>query len=123
MHYSLAADVRASAEEVWPLLVDVERWPTMTASMREVRRVDTGPLRVGSEVFVIQPKLPPMRWRVVEFDPGRSFTWVAKAGGVTTTAGHIVEPRGDGSKVTLTLEHRGFFAGAINAMLGRLAQK
>jgi uncharacterized membrane protein len=123
MHYSLVADIEAPPERVWPLFVDLEHWPTMTASIREVYRIDAGPLRLGSEAIVRQPRLPPMRWRVIALSPGHSFTWETTSAGVTTTGGHIVEARGDGSTVTLTLAQRGLLAGAVNAILGSLTRK
>jgi hypothetical protein len=49
--------------------------------MREVRRMDTGPLRVGSEAIVKQPGLPRARWRVTEIEPDYSFTRETSAGG------------------------------------------
>jgi hypothetical protein len=79
VEHRVTAIAEASAEEVWRLFVDVERWPEMTRSMREVRRVDSGTLRVGSEAIVRQPRLPRARWRVTALEPGRSFTWETTA--------------------------------------------
>jgi uncharacterized membrane protein len=123
MDYSLVAAVEARPEDVWPLFVDVERWPAMTESISDVRRLDAGPLQVGSEAIVKQPRLPSVRWRVIELNPGHSFTWETKSAGVTTTGQHIVEAQGAGSSVTLTLAQRGLFAGAINALLGGITRE
>jgi len=112
-----------SPEDVWRLFVDLERWPEMTKSMREVRRLDSGPLRVGSEAVVRQPGLPRTRWRVTELDFGRSFTWEAAAGGVTTAASHIVEADGQGAMITLTLSQHGPLAGVLGVLVGRRARR
>ncbi len=115
--------VHAPAEEVWRLFVDVERWPEMTKSIREVRRVDTGPLRIGSEALVRQPRLPRARWRVTEMEPGRSFTWETNAAGVTAVGGHTVVADGQGSTITLTLRQYGPLARLVHAFVGSLSQR
>jgi uncharacterized membrane protein len=97
----------ASPEQVWALFVDLERWPQMTGSISAARRVDEGPLHVGSEAIIEQPRLPKARWRVTELEPGHSFTWETSAPGITTVGGHIVDPDGQGSRITLTLRMHG----------------
>jgi uncharacterized membrane protein len=123
MEYSVRTDADAQPDEVWRLFVDVERWPEMTKSIREVRRLDNGPLRIGSEAIVRQPRLPRARWRVTELEPGRSFVWETTAGGVTTAGGHTVEAKGRGSVITLTLRQHGPLARLMHAFLGRLSQR
>lgn len=85
--------------------------------------MDTGPLRVGSEAIVRQPGLPQARWRVTEIEPGRCFTWETSAGGVTAVGGHLVEPDGQGSKITLTLDQHGPLAGLASFVIGRRARR
>ena len=91
--------------------------------MREVRRVDSGPLRVGSEAVVKQPGLPRARWRVTELTPDRSFTWETTAGGVTTAGGHVVDASEQGSTITLTLRLRGPLARPVGVLTSRRAQR
>src|ERR1700753_3558426 len=102
MEHHVSAAVDAPAGTVWKLFTDLERWPELTASITELRRTDTGPLRVGSEAVVRQPRLPPARWRVTELEPGRSFTWETSAPGVTTAGGHEVTSDGQRTVITLT---------------------
>jgi uncharacterized membrane protein len=123
MEHRVTITVDAPPEQVWRLFVDVERWPEMTTSIREVRRMDSGPLQVGSEAIIEQPRLPRACWRVTELEPGRSFTWETTTGGVTTTGGHIVEPNGQGSTITLTLRLHGSFARLVYAFVGRLSRR
>ena len=41
-------------------------------------------------------------WRVTVYEPPRSFTWAARlAPGARLEAGHVVEPEGDGCRVTV----------------------
>jgi uncharacterized membrane protein len=123
MEHHVTTAVDAPPEQVWPLFADVERWPEMTKSIRGVRRVDSGPLRVGSEAVIKQPRLLRARWRVTELEPGHSFTWEATTGGVTTVGGHIVDADGQGSKITLTLRLHGPFARLVYAFAGRLSRR
>lgn len=115
--------VDAPADAVYRLFTDVERWPEMTASISEVRRTDSGPVRVGSEAVVRQPRLPRARWRVTELVPGRTFTWETSAAGMTTAGRHQVEPDGQRSVITLTLTQHGPLAWLAEALSGRLARK
>jgi uncharacterized membrane protein len=123
VEHRVTTAVGAPAEEVWRLFVDVERWPEMTKSYREVRRMDGGPLRVGSEAIVKQPRLPRARWRVTELEPGRSFTWQTGSGGLTTAGGHVVEANGQGSVITLTLRQHEPLARLVHALVGRRARR
>lgn len=116
MEHHVTTAVDASPEAVWRLFVDVERWPQMTESISAVRRVDSGPLRVGSEAVVRQPRLPKARWRVTEMAPGRSFLWQTSFPGVTSVGGHTVDADGQGSVVTLTLRVHGPLARPVYAL-------
>jgi uncharacterized membrane protein len=122
VEHRVTAIAEAPAEEVWRLFVDVERWPEMTRSLREVRRVDSGILRVGSEAIVRQPRLPRARSRVTALEPGRSFTWETTAPGVTTAGDHFVEADGQRAVITLTLRQHGPLARLTDAVMGRLAR-
>jgi len=107
MEQNVTVDVAAPPERVWQVVSDVERWPEWTPSVTTVHRADDGPLRVGSRATVRQPRLPESRYVVTELTPGRSFTWVASAPGVRTTARHDVEPLGDGARVRLSVTQSG----------------
>jgi uncharacterized protein YndB with AHSA1/START domain len=118
------AAVAAPVEAVWAALVDVERWPTWTRSMRRVRRLDEGPLAVGSRVRIKQPRLVPVVWTVTELDPGRSFTWEAESAGVRSRASHEVRAMGAGtSELRLTFDQTGPLSPVIGAVLGRLTRR
>jgi uncharacterized membrane protein len=108
---------------VYRLFIDVERWPELTQSMRSVRRLDDGPIRVGSEATVSQPRLPSARWRVTELEPDRRFTWQTSAGGVTTVGDHLVEPDGAGSRITLVVSLRGPLSGVMGLLMGGIARR
>lgn len=116
--------VQAPPEEVWRLLVDVERWPSWTPSVRETSLLDPGPLRVGSRVRLAQPRLPVATWTVTELDPGRSFSWTSTSGGVRTTAVHEVAPApAAGSLLQLGIRHTGLLAWVAAKGFGRLTRR
>jgi uncharacterized membrane protein len=124
MEYRVTATAGAPPAQVYRLFIDVERWPELTQSMRSVRRLlDAGPIRVGSEAVVRQPRLPSARWRVTELEPDRRFTWETRAGGVTTVGDHLVEPDGPGSTITLTLRMNGPLSGVMGLLLGGIARR
>jgi uncharacterized membrane protein len=120
-HVTTAAD--ASPEQVWALFADIERWPELTKSISAARRVDEGPLHVGSEAIIEQPRLPRACWRVTDLDPDRSFTWETSARGLTTVGGHIVGADGQGSRITLTLRMQGPLAPLLYAITSRLSRR
>ena len=116
MEQSTSIDITAPAERVWEVLTDVEYWSEWTPTVTWVRRLDDGPLRVGSRAKIRQPRVPETEYVVTELDPGRSFTWVATGPGVLTTARHSVEPLPDGgARVRLSVEQGGW----LGSLVGR----
>ncbi|WP_189040440.1 SRPBCC family protein [Micromonospora sonchi] len=112
-------DVHASTARVWAALTDVQNWPRWTDSMRELRLLD-GSLGLGSRVRIVQPRLRPMVWTVIEFVVERELTWTAKAAGVVTTATHSLRPGTDGTtRLRLGLHQRGLLAPVLTALLER----
>ena len=118
MNHEETIRIAAPRQRVWDVLVDVARWPEWTESMTRVQPVTPGPLAVGSEVRIKQPRLAATLMRVTALDPGRSFTWAAHSPGLTTEADHVLEPAGDGTTVTLRLRQRGPLAGLFSLLAG-----
>ena len=123
MEYQTSVLIAAPPERVWEVLVDIERWPEWTPSMTRVERLDDGELRVGSRARVKQPRLPPSSWTVTQLDPGRSFTWRSRSGGVTSEGTHGVETSGEGSRATLIFRQTGLLAGLIGRVGGRIIRR
>jgi uncharacterized membrane protein len=109
-------DISAPAERVWRSLVDVESWPRWTSSITEVKRLDSGPLHVGSRARVKQPGVQPLVWEVTELDQGSHFTWVTRLPGVGMTASHDISETGDRTHLDLSLEFTGPLAGIVGVV-------
>jgi uncharacterized membrane protein len=114
--YAVSIDIQAPADRVWSIMSDIRRWHEWTPSITSIRRLDEGPLRLGSRAMVRQPKLPPARWRVTELEEGRHFSWVTGSPIARATGRHSVESLASGSRATLSLE----FSGILGAFFARL---
>jgi len=122
--FETSVDIDADPDDVWTVLIDVERWPTWTPSIKALRRLDDGPFTTGSRARITQPGFPPATWKVSEIVPGQSFTWVAPGVGFRTTAEHRLAPRPDGgSRVTLVLTQEGVLAGLMDRLTGAKARR
>jgi uncharacterized protein YndB with AHSA1/START domain len=104
---SVSVDIDAPPERVWAVMCDAEAWPQWTASVSDVRRLDTGHFDIGSRVRIKQPKFPPAVWTVESIEPGRTFTWVAGGPGFRNVATHSVEATATGSRATLSIDQHG----------------
>jgi hypothetical protein len=102
------------------VLREIERWPEWAATVTSVRRLDDGPLAVGSRIRMEQPRIPPTEYVVTELEPRRSFTLVDTGPGVRTTARHLLEELGTGgTRVTLGVE----MAGPVGGVMGRVYRR
>lgn len=99
---------------------DVERWPEWTPTVKRIRRLDSGPLAVGSRVVIWQPRLPPAKWEVIELDDrNRRFTWETRSPGMRLEARHWVDQTGETSLATLSIR----FSGILGPVFARLTRK
>jgi uncharacterized membrane protein len=120
---SVTFDVQASAERVFSVLQDVERWPEWTSTMTTVKKMDDGPLVVGSKVRVRQPQLLPAVWLVTGLEKNRVFTWGTRSPGIQITGDHRIESVGTSSRVTLSLEIRGPLGSLVSRLFRGLNKR
>src|SRR5262245_52920172 len=117
MRFEHEATIDAPAAVVWGVYSDVERWPEWTDSVKEVRYVQGDSIALGARARVTQPKLPKAEWEVSLVESGRSWTWTAKAPGMSSVAVHEVIPEGDTqTRVRAAIDMRG----PLGAIFGRL---
>ena len=123
MEFSTSIDVAAPPHQVWSVMSDIERWPEWTDTVRSAKRLDSGPLAVGSTARVFQPRLAPAVFKVTWLEEGRGFTWVTRSLGVRATADHRIEPSGQGSRVTLSVKMEGFLSRVFGPMMRKLTNE
>lgn len=119
MRYTRSDGIAAGLSDVWAVLIDLERWPDWTDSMREITRLEDGPLRVGSTARVRQPTGKPTVWTITELAPERSFTWTASSPGVRLAGYHELSHSGHGVRAALTFELTGPMAWLGRLLAGR----
>jgi uncharacterized membrane protein len=124
MKLETTIDTSAGLGDTWAALVDVTQWPRWTKSITSVRRLDDGPLRVGSRARVKQPGMPWLVWEVTELRDREAFTWAARSPGVRTAGVHRLRANPDGStRITLELDQTGPLAGLVGALMGARSRR
>ena len=107
MRYETTVSIAAPVDRIWSVISDVAAWPEWTSSVSAVELLSPQPLRLGSRARVRQPKLPKAVWEVTDFQPGRSFTWVNRSPGMTSTGVHEILGTAAAPQVRLAIEQRG----------------
>ena len=123
MRIDHALEIQASSQEVWSVLIDVERWPEWTPTMETVRRLDDGPFRLGSSASIKQPQLPEAVWRVTAFTPGRQFTWETHVRGMRMIGSHELVDSPAGCTSRLMLEVSGLLAWILWPLVRRNSRR
>jgi len=116
--------IDASAEEVWAILSDVERWYEWTASIKSILLLDPKPLHVGSRGLVDQPRLPRTIWQVTELVRNQGFNWEAKSIGAHTVGEHWITPDSQGGvNVVLRVRQTGWLAWIFQPLIGKITRE
>ena len=103
MTITAITQIDATPDQVWQVLTDTAAYPDWNPF---VRRLD-GALETGQRITVdLQPdpakKAQTLKPRIVEVQPGRSFTWLGHVGVAGLLDGRhssTVEPNGDGARL------------------------
>ena len=123
VHVERTVNINAPPARVWAVMMDVERWPEWTESVRGVERLGGGPFGLGSEARLRVRGGPASVWRVTEFTEGQSFTWESDTAGVHSRASHVIDSEGDGSRVTLTVTISGWPATILAPFLAWVGRR
>jgi uncharacterized membrane protein len=114
MRFEKSIEINAPQQRVWDVLTDLAAWPRRIETVDTVELLTPAPVTTGSRVRLKQPKLPEGVWEVTVWEAPSYFEWRQTATGMTTVAGHRVEPLGDGrERLTLTLEMRGILIAMV----------
>ena len=119
--------VAASAETVWGILVDFERWPQWNPSVPSI----SGDARVGSTLALTlaMPRRPSAKVKatITELDPERRFSWHGNIGGDRFFAGtreFEIDPQPDGTVLVTHVETvTGLFFPVFRAIMGSAIQE
>lgn len=115
--FSISIDIAAPPSRVWSVMIDIERWHEWTASVTSVKRLDHGPLAVGSRAIVNQPKLAPAEFVITALKEGKGFVWETRSPGAVVVADHRIDVANGGCRVTLTLKFSGLIGPSAAFMM------
>ena len=119
--------VAASAETVWGVLVDFDRWSEWNPSVPSI----SGDARVGSTLAMTlaMPRRPSAKVKadITELDPERRFSWHGTIGGDRFFAGtreFEIDPQPDGTVLVTHVETvTGLFFPVFRAIMGSAIQE
>ena len=101
-----SVETSASAEAVWRLWADVERWPEWNAGVERIEL--RGPFAVGSTIVMTPPGDEPVELRIAEAVEPELFIDEADGGNFVVRTTHRVEAVGDErSRITYQMEITG----------------
>jgi hypothetical protein len=116
--------IDAPAERVWAVFTDVERWPEWTASVTDLQLVAGDGIAPGARARIKQPRFPSLVWEVTAVEPGRSWTWVSRSPGATTTATHELHRIDDATtRVEQVIEQTGVLGALVGLLTRRLTRR
>lgn len=119
--FTARAQIGASLSTVWSVLSDVPSWPSWTPTV--TRAEPGGPLGLGASVTLVQPRLKPGIWTVVEWEPQRSFTWVSRGPGCRIVATHALSAAGGGTQLALGIAFEGLLSPVFAKFWGGLSER
>ena len=117
-----SVDIARSPEDVFGYITDVQRHPEWQEGLVSVTVETEGPVRVGTRV-VHRRKLGPQtvstRSEITAFDPPHVVSFRGIDGPIRGEGSQRVEPAGDGSRVSLVMELRGYGLGKLMLPMAR----
>jgi uncharacterized protein YndB with AHSA1/START domain len=112
-----SVETSASAQAVWQLWADVERWPEWNAGVDRIEL--RGPFAVGSTILMTPPGDEPVELRITEADDPDLFVDEADGGDFVVRTTHRVEPIGaERSRITYRIEITGPASDSVGPEIG-----
>lgn len=108
--HSFTADSDAPVDTVWALVAQPSRWPDWAPHVRGAWGLGSPEIEAGRCGAARILWILPVPATISAATPGRSWTW--RVGPMTLD--HLVEPRGTGSRITMTMSA----PGPLDAVLG-----
>jgi hypothetical protein len=113
-------DIDATAEDVFALLLDVDRWPTWATGVSRAWRRPRGPFRVGVRIGFVPRFLPvPIDVPVLEFEQDRRLVWGVRTPFFEMVHGFTIEPLPGGR---CRVRHREHAEGLLALLTRPMAQ-
>lgn len=100
---TVVADFAAPVERVWEIITDLESAPSWVPDLISVRRIDAGPLQVGSrfsEVMRVQGREIDMTVTITEYAAPRLIAHKGEGGPAKIDGRTTIEETVDGCRVT-----------------------
>ena len=115
--YEYSLETSAGPEALWRHWADMAAWPQWNDG---IETIDVhGPFAVGTTFTMTPPGDEPIRMRLVEIEPGTSFTDEMNAGDFVVRTEHRLEPAGAGrTRIVYRTEITGAAAGQAGPELG-----
>jgi uncharacterized protein YndB with AHSA1/START domain len=101
--FEVTREISAPPKKVWEILSDVTHWPEWNSSIQKVVALSPESIRFGSRFLIKQPRLAPLVYEVIVFEPGQLLSWEAQYPGFHLTADHWIVPTHQEDKVELKL--------------------
>ena len=115
--------INAPPGHIFKVLMDFEQWSQWTASITEMSILNNERPGTGSNIRVLQPKLPPAIWTITEILPDRSLTWEKRSFGLVMRSEHFVVTGNNGTSVTIRITYQGPLAGLIYVLTRSLTDR
>ena len=115
--YEYSLETSADRGALWRHWADMAAWPQWNDGIETID-VD-GPFAVGTTFIMTPPGDEPIRMRLVEIEPGMSFTDEMDAGDFVVRTEHRLEPAADGlTRIVYRTQITGEAAGHVGPELG-----
>jgi uncharacterized membrane protein len=103
----LAETIARPVEVVYAALIDVAGYPGWQGGVLEIRRLDDGPLRVGSRILEVRELMGRKiegTTEITALEPGRLMGFSCPEGAIPFKGSYVCTPDGGGTRVDIEME-------------------